>query len=525
MFADILRQAIQPRTTTTSNDELMYGKDNTTNVVSVDVKNDQVYIYRETDNGLELDVRKMEYWLLSSESHGEFWHKLEGKNYYQYMKYYYSSKDFYGAKNAARSSRADTWSITNPIEAFLVKEGVSYYKDMMMDQVSTLSFDIESTGLVHDKNSKVLLISNTYRKGKEITKKLFKYNDYEGEAGLIKAWCDWVREINPSIILGYNILMYDLPYMTYCAGKEDYKLNLGRDDTPIKYDKYTSKFRKDGSQTYDYNNASIFGRELVDVMFLTMGWDTIHKKLTSYALKTVIRDLGMEKKDRQFYDASKIKDNYTDPEEWVKIIDYAQDDSDDGLALFDKIAPAFFYLNRSIPKSFQRICNSCTNTGSQVNNFLVRSYIQNNEAIPKCSQTRHIKGAISYGVPGLHKNVFKVDLASLYPSIMRQWNVFNKYKDPKGHMILALNQFTDERLKNKKLGKETGDSHYKDLEQSTKVYLNSNYGLLNCQGLNFNSPDEGEFVTLKGQEILSKSILWATGKSVKEWGYTFVGER
>lgn len=506
-------------------DKLMYGKDEITKVVSVCIKGNNAHIYREVDGKIEEIVRDMNYWIVSNTMHGDGWIHLDGYNHYNYIKYYNTPKDFYEAKRLARQYYADIWTIANGTESFLVKEGVTYYKDLLIKDVSTLSFDIEATGLTHDDEARVLLISNTFRKGDETIKKVFKYDDYSSQGEFIKSWCDWVREVNPSIILGYNIMGYDLPYLTYCAEQDGYELILGRDDSPLKYDKFESKFRKDGSQSYNYRNASIFGRELVDVMFLTMGWDTIHKKLTSYALKTVIRDLGMEKEDRQHYDASKIKDNYQDPEEWKKIIAYAQDDSDDSLVLFDKISPAFFYLCRAIPKPFQKICNSCTNTGSQVNSFLIRSYLQDNKAIPKASETRHIRGAVSYGVPGLHKNVFKVDLASLYPSIMRQWNVFNKAKDPEGNMIKALEQFTDERLKNKQLAKDTGESYYKDLEQSTKVYLNSNYGMLNCTGLNFNSPDDGEFVTKKGQEILTKSILWATGKTVYDWGYTDVADR
>ncbi len=97
---------------------------------------------------------------------------------------------------------------------------------------------------------------------------------------------------------------------------------------------------------------------------------------------------------------------------------------------------------------------------------------------------------------------------------MRQYRVHSKEKDPQGLFLNLVDYFTDERLKNKKLGKETGDRYYKDLEQSQKIAINSMYGFLGTSKLNYNYPEGAAEVTRHGRRILQQAIKWATGK---EW--------
>jgi DNA polymerase, archaea type len=378
---------------------------------------------------------------------------------------------------------------------------------MKVADVSALFFDIESTGLAHDENSKVLLISNTFVKNGVVERKLFAYDDYENEADLFVAWNEWVQYINPSIIAGYNIFGYDLPYMRFCADKAGTELRLGRDGSPIYFSKKPSKFRKDGSQDYEYNRCYIFGREIVDIMFVAYHFD-FKRKYVSYALKQIIKQENLEVAGRQHYDASKIFENYKDPVEWAKIKQYAIHDADDAHSLYNLMIAAYFYLTPSIPKTFQAINYSAS--GSQINAFLIRSYLQNGHSLPKTTDAYHFEGAISLGNPGVYKWVYKVDVASLYPSIMLQYDIWDRDKDPKAHFIKMVDYFTQERLVNKQRGKETGERYYKDLEQAQKIVINSAYGMLGATGLLFNSPKNGEYVTAMGREILTKAINWAT---------------
>jgi DNA polymerase elongation subunit (family B) len=225
-------------------------------------------------------------------------------------------------------------------------------------------------------------------------------------------------------------------------------------------------------------------------------------------LKNIIKQEGLEKEDRQHYDAGKIRFNYKDPVELKKIKDYAKDDGDDALALFDLMAPSMFYLTQAVPKPFQLITESAT--GSQVNAIMVRAYLQQNHSIPLASEKEEYKGAISWGKPGIYKNVFKVDVASLYPSIMMQYNVCDKNKDPEMLFPKMVETFTNQRLKHKELAKT--NKYYDDLQNAEKILINSAYGFLGTRGLVFNSPKNAAFITEKGRQILQTAIDWAKSK-------------
>lgn len=490
------------------NNPLIFGKDNTQNIVSVEVADNLLYIYKEINGQIQVETREHNFWVVSSQLREGF-KLLKGNAFYKYIKNFDTWKKYLKGR---RMKGAETWSVYNPVNASLIKDGLTYYKDMKVNDVSVLAFDIEGTGLVHNYNSRTLLISNTLRKNGKIIKKLFSYDNYKYFGDMLEDWCQWVREVDPSIICGHNVFGYDLPYLAHCADLEGVPLSLGRDDSLIVFNGYPSKFRKDGSQQYDYYNANIHGREIIDTMFLSIKYD-IKRKYESYALKQIIKHEGLEKENRQYYDASKIGVNYTNPVEWEKIKKYAENDADDALALFDLMIPSYFYYTQAVPRSFQQIIN--TATGSQINAFMVRSYLQDGYGLPKANDSKPFDGAISMGIPGVYNYVKKVDVSSLYPNIMRQYDVCNVLKDPEKYMLQAVEYFTTERLKNKEIGQKTKDKYYKDLEQSQKIFINSMYGFLGAPGLNFNSPSKAAFITKKGREILLKGVEWATGHTLK----------
>ena len=489
-------------------ENLIHGKDRTERVVGVEVEDDRAILFIEQPDGrINQEIRKNRFWILYERFiNGSF--KLEGALHYKHGKQFHSQEEWSNAIQHGRRTKADFYTIFDPKEALQVKDGITYYKGMKHTEPSILSFDIESTGLFHNADSKVLLISNTFRKNGQLTRKLFAYDDYASQGDMLVHWCNWVREMDPSIICGHNIYTFDLPYLNYIAQQnfpDAIELNLGRDGSPIVIKPKASKFRVDGSRDLEYHKVRVYGREVIDTMFLAIRHDIVAKKYDSYGLKSIIKAEGLEKSDREFYDASQIRVNYNNPVEWQKIKTYCEHDADDSLALFDLCAPATFYLTQSIPKTFQSMVESAS--GSQINAMMVRSYIQEKHSIPKASMPHPFEGAISFGNPGIYRNVHKIDVASLYPSIILECKVYDEDKDPKGNFLKIMEKFTEERLKNKKLAKES--KYHDDLQNAQKIVINSGYGFMGAPGLNFNSPSAAEFITKTGREILERSIQWA----------------
>lgn len=497
--------------------DLIFGKDNTERIVSIEVIDNQIILFKEmSDGSIQTEYRDNKFWILLPEKRYSNLFQLNGDQHYEWLFTCDTRERYLQARR--KLGRSDFYSIWNPKENAMVYNGITYFKNMKIQDVSILAFDIESDGIKHTSKSEIYLISNTFRKQGEVINKLFSLEDYLSQAEMLEDWCKWVREINPSIVINHNIYGYDLPYLNHVANINGVDLNLGRDGSPLTFEERTSKFRVDGTRDMEFNMAYIFGREIVDSMFLSIRYD-LGKAFESYGLKPIVKALGLEKEGRSFVDASQIKNYYKnrfkDPQMWEKVKAYASEDAEDVIKLFDIMMPSYFYFTQSVSKPFQGMLTSAT--GSQMNNILVRAYLQQGHSIAKADENGAFEGAISFGIPNLYKNGFKFDAASLYPSIMRQYEIYNAKKDPKGYFKDVVNFFALERLKNKKLAKETGMQYYKDLEQSQKIGANSLYGFLGAAGLNYNYPFGAAEVTRHGREILDKVSKFSTGKSIWTW--------
>lgn len=487
---------------------IIYGKNELTNIVSIEPKDNTVEVFTEENGIIKSTFLPHKYWLLSNQTFGNSWVRLKGDLFYKYGRQFDNRDDFYKIKRLLRDKQ--TFCIHDPKEAFLVKDGYTYYKGLNPKDVSILSFDIETTGLEHNENSDVLIISNTFRKNGKQERKLFTYDQFSNTGQMIDEWCKWVREINPSIMIAHNGYAYDLPYLNFVAEENGTTLKLGRDDSDIIFEDYESKFRKDATQFYHYHKAKIYGREIIDTLFLALKYD-VGRKYETYGLKNIIKQENLEIKDRVFYDASKIRTNYKNPIEWEKIKAYAEFDADDALALYDLMIPPFFYMAQSVPKSFQSLL--CTANGSQINSIMIRSYLQNAHSLPKASETLKFEGAVSFGNPGIYRNVFKIDVASLYPSVILEYKIYDKEKDPNGHFLQMVDYLTTERLKNKELAKTS--KYHDDLQNAQKISINSAYGFLGAPGLLFNSTENAALITKYGRDLLKQSITWAENKGFK----------
>jgi DNA polymerase elongation subunit (family B) len=495
---------------------VIYGKNEEDCIVNISVKNGNAHIFKEKNHDIIESIVPFKPWVLSNIfSNG--CKKLQGNQHYKYIKEYSSQEQFDSVKD--NIYKYGLFTIHHPAEAFMIRNGYTYFKGMKAEDVSLLSFDIETNGLdPHKKDSTVYLITNAFRKKIPGTNKhstyykTFNVEDYETPQDMIRDWCNWVMEINPSIITGYNIISFDFPYLQGMLAKTNEALVLGRDFSEIEIEEKVREKRKDGSQSYSYKRINIFGREVVDMFFVALDYD-IGRKYESYRLKSIVKQEGLEKEGRQHYDAGTIKDNWYIPEEREKIIKYAEEDADDPIKLFDLMIPAKFYLTPHIPKPFQIMTESAS--GSQLNAFMVRAYLQDDFSVAKADAPEEFEGAISFGNPGVYRDVFKVDVASLYPSIMLHYKISPKSKDYNDVFLMTLEYFTKERLANKKKAKDTGDRYFKDLEQAQKVIINSAYGFMGAKGLNYNYPKGAADTTRYGREIITKSVDWAERKGFR----------
>ena len=189
--------------------KLIYGKNDLEYIVSIEVENDKLYAFREFPNGdRDMQILPNKFWILAPNNLDKTFNRLDGNLYYKFGKQFTDREEYltYRKKNYTK----DIFSVKNAKEAAQIKDGLTYFKGLKPSEVSVLSFDIETNGLTHDNDSKVLLISNTYRAAGKIQKKLFAYDDYSDIGEMIQDWCKWVREVDPAILsdITYFVLIY-----------------------------------------------------------------------------------------------------------------------------------------------------------------------------------------------------------------------------------------------------------------------------------------------------------------------------
>lgn len=492
-------------------DPLIFGKDSTEGITNITVDNEMVYLYKKDGSHEEKTYSN---WAIGC-NYDEGCIRLKGHQYYKYLKEL-PEDQFYSLKNSWNSR---IWTPRTASEGFMLRSGMTYYKGMKVSDVSLLSFDIEATSLNKDDPEALIpLVSITFRdKNGKVEKKIFDMFDFKENHQVMWSRIEqFVISTNPDIILGHNILSYDLPYMNKNSPEG---IVWGKNLSKILFDEKSSRIRKDGSQQYEFFNATIHGREIIDTFFLSLKYD-IGREFPSYGLKSIEKHLGLVKEDRT-WDFSKwptkklIEAKRAGNDEiWQKFREYCQDDSDSPIKMFDIMIPSFFYLCQSVPKTLQQMINEAS--GSQLDSLMIRSYLQNDNSLPRSSQKVEFEGAISMGVPGVYTNVRKVDVASLYPSIMLEYNIYDKKKDPERNMLKMLEYFRNQRLENKKLAKETGDKYYDDLQNAQKIMINSLYGFMGAGYLLYNYPAGAAEVTLHGREILLKGVEWATGHTLNK---------
>ena len=237
-------------------DKLIFGKDSTENITNITIEDGFACVYRKDAEPLRLPY--------STWAVGARWadgsRKLRGNQYYKYIKDI--SLEKYRELQSNWNPRV--WTPRTLEEGFMLKEGFTYYKGMKVNEVSLLSFDIEATGLDPDaEDAWVPLVSCTYRdRNGNIEKKLFDQFEYTDNIGMLMDLNRWVRDKDPDIILGHNILSYDLPYLHKRFG-----LGWGREGSHAEFSEKKAKYRKSKQQQYDFYDCRIHGRDIIDTFF------------------------------------------------------------------------------------------------------------------------------------------------------------------------------------------------------------------------------------------------------------------
>ncbi|HEY8311448.1 MAG TPA: DNA polymerase domain-containing protein [Gemmatimonadaceae bacterium] len=392
-------------------------------------------------------------------------------------------------------------------EQYLVATGRTYFRDLPFDSLHRLQFDLETTGL-DARRDRIFMISVRYPAGDTEVLEAGSDDDL-GEAELIRTLMDRVRRADPDVIENHNLQGFDLPFLDRRARMLGVALSLGR----IPGARLSQRAARRGAPSSDPNDRRRVrfiapGRELIDTMDAVRRHDFSTRDFPGHGLKAVAKHLGFAAPDREYVRGDQIYATYrTDPE---RIRRYATDDVEEVAALSRMLGGAAYALAQMVPRRYERLSDAGAATGV-LDPLLIRAYLRSGEALPAHRAgdgTTHSGAALHLFASGVAHHVVKADVASLYPSLMRQYRI-GPSRDRLGVMLALVDGLVQRRLEAKARARTeapgSAERHsHEAMSAALKIVVNSAYGYMGAGDLTrFADVHAANEVTRRGREVLA----------------------
>lgn len=341
----------------------------------------------------------------------------------------------------------------------------------------------------------------------------FELTYYEERAQIIVALNSWFRHHDPDVIIGWNLVQFDLRLLQASAEQCGLVLALGRGGTPIEWRNHN---RREG-----YLFATIPGRLAID------GIEALRSALwsfPSFSLETVAQELLGEGKaiDDPYSRMAEIERRFN--EDKPALARYNLKDCELVTRIFAKTKLMEFLLERSNVTGLQ-VDRMGGSIAAFSHLYLPRMHREGYVAPNVGARTgeSYPGGFVMESRPGIYDSIIVLDYKSLYPSIIRTFLI-----DPIG---LAEGMLTDDpkatipgpggtRFSRSKhclpglitqlwtgrdKAKAAGNA---PLSQAFKLLMNAFIGVLGAAGGKFFDPKLVSAVTLRGHQIMRETRTW-----------------
>ncbi|HEX6110382.1 MAG TPA: DNA polymerase domain-containing protein, partial [Ktedonobacteraceae bacterium] len=335
----------------------------------------------------------------------------------------------------------------------------------------------------------------------------------EDEARLISSLCALIRERDPDVIENHNLFGFDLPFLEQRASVLGIPLILGRAGGPTNLERREETLAI-GPEARRRTRYSLAGRELIDTLDAVRRHDFVVRDMPGHGLKDVARYFSIAAPNRVYLDGATIFETYhRDPE---RVRHYALDDVREVDELSQRLLGAPFALASMAPRRYERLASAGPAMGI-LEPVLVRAYLRNGAALPlqaanqDSSHGMHEGGAVHLLAEGVAEHVVKADVASLYPTLMRIYQI-GPACDHLGVLLSILGRLTDLRLSHKAAAKKATpgslEANTHDATQAAmKILVNAAYGYMGAGSMAlFADMRAADEVTKRGRELLSQVI-------------------
>ncbi len=437
--------------------------------------------------------------------------KLEGDLKYGWRITVDSWKELIALRNGLKSAGRDFFAFTDPVQHYLTATGRTLFKDLPFEALKRMQVEVLSFS--DDSNDHLMSIALADNSGWEEVLIVDPKDIEESERSVLKKLTSLIKERDPDVIEGHNLFRFDLPYLVARANKTKTKLDWGRSGGFLRSRPSRLQIAE---KTIDYPKFAIDGRHFVDTFLLAQFYDVGMRTLSGFERADVARHFGFcDSEELSALTGKELQRAYIDNDE--RFCQRALCAVRETRAVSELLSPSYFIQAQIFPYNYQDVI--VRGNATRINALFLREYFRQRHSIPEMPMVRGFEGGYTdIFFTGVARNVWHCDVASLYPSIMLQFDCFPVTDQLQifRHLLTDLRTFRLEAKASMRAAKDPAKQrHFHALQNTFKILINSFYGYLGFAQGHFADFDAAARVTQIGRDLLRKMIDWLNGRGAQ----------
>jgi len=503
---------------------LLFGADSTPRIVAIELgETGTVKVYRREKGGSTVaDVEPFHPFVWADSDVVDLGiesEKLQSDLKYGWLITVDSWKELIALRNGLKNAGRDFFAFTDPVQHYLTATGRTLFKELEFEelkrmQVEVLPFEGAVAGDGDPgNNDHIMSIALSDNRGWEELIVVDPNNIDESERNALRRLTALIKERDPDVIEGHNLFRFDLPYLVDRAKKLKTKLDWGRSGGFLRSRPSRLQIAE---KTIDYPKFTIGGRHFVDTFLLAQFYDVGMRSLAGFERADIARHFDLcDSEDISTLTGKELQRAYLDDSESFRR--RALCGVRETRALSDLLSPSYFIQAQIFPYNYQDVI--VRGNATRINALFLREYFRRRHSIPELPMVRAFEGGYTdIFFTGVAREVWHCDIASLYPSVMLQFDCFPATDQLQifRHLLTDLRTFRLEAKAKMRAEKDPAKQHHLQALQNTfKILLNSFYGYLGFAQGHFADFDAAARVTQIGRDLLKKMIEWLNARSAQ----------
>ena len=495
---------------------MLFGADPTPRIVAIELgETGTVKVYRrEKDGSTVVEVEPFHPFVWADSDVVDLGieaEKLAGDLKYGWRVTVDSWKELIALRNGLKNAGRDFFAFTDPVQHYLTATGRTLFKDLPFEELKRMQIEVLSFS--DDSDDHLMSIALADNSGWEDVLIVDPKDVEESERSVLKKLTSLIKERDPDVIEGHNLFRFHLPYLVARATKTKTKLDWERSGGFLRSRPSRLQIAE---KTIDYPKFTIDGRHFVDTFLLAQFYDVGMRTLSGFERADVARHFGFcDREELSALTGKELQRAYIGNDERFR--QRALCAVREARAVAELLSPSYFIQAQIFPYNYQDAI--VRGNATRINALFLREYFRQRHSIPEMPMVRGFEGGYTdIFFTGVARNVWHCDVASLYPSIMLQFDCFPQTDQLQifRHLLTDLRTFRLEAKANMRAEKNPAKQrHFHALQNTFKILINSFYGYLGFAQGHFADFDAAARVTQIGRDLLKKMIDWLNGQDAQ----------